>query len=274
LTNTKKLADETKAEIQRLAAPGCQVLILGGPGAVSEAAEKAIKNLGIEGLTTKRVAGANRDETMRAVYAEGNFPAGGTIIVATGYAYADVLSISPYAYAAKAPIILTKKNGSLTPEAKALLENEAKPSKVIIIGGAGVVTEATENYLKGLSEGVQVMRLAGANRYATSAEIMKWELGLNAEAPFQPDVEMHIDGMGIATGTGFADALGATSLLGKIASPLLLVADNNKNNKAATQANIDELVAPFARDMTKGYIFGGTGAVSAQIEGWLNEAVQ
>ena len=50
LTNTKKLADETKAEIQRLAAPNCQVLILGGTGAVSEAAERAIKNLGIEGL--------------------------------------------------------------------------------------------------------------------------------------------------------------------------------------------------------------------------------
>ena len=59
-----------------------------------------------------------------------------------------------------------------------------------------------------------------------------------------------------------------------LASPLLLVADNNKTNREQTQANINELVAPFTKDMTKGYIFGGKGAVSLQIEEWLNEAVE
>jgi hypothetical protein len=64
------------------------------------------------------------------------------------------------------------------------------------------------------------------------------------------------------------------SLLGKTHSPLLLVADNSKANRAATKANIDELITPNADSMTKGYIFGGTGTVSSQIETWLNAAIR
>ena len=90
-------------------------------------------------------------------------------------------------------------------------------------------------------------------------------------AAISPEVEMRLDGMGVATGTNFADALGSVSLLGKSRSPLLLVVDNSKKNIAQTQANIEELIAPNAKkNMNQGYIFGGTGAVSAQIEDWLN----
>ena len=271
LTNKSKLSSDTKSEIQRLAAPGCNVLILGGNGAVSADVEAEIRALGV---TTERVSGSNREATAAAVFEKGNFPEGGTIIVATGYAYADVLSISSYAYAAGTPIILAKKDGSLSAGTKALIEGTIKPSKVIVIGGSKAVSAESEDYLKDIAGKDNVMRLSGSNRYITSAEIMKWELGLATDAPFQPEVEMHADGMGVATGTNFADALGATSLLGKIASPLLLVADNNKTNREQTQANINELVAPFTKDMTKGYIFGGKGAVSLQIEEWLNEAVE
>ena len=62
-------------------------------------------------------------------------------------------------------------------------------------------------------------RFRGANRYETSAEIMRWELGQKKNAPFQPQVKMSPEGMGIATGLGFADALGAVSLLGETLSP-------------------------------------------------------
>ena len=274
LTNKLKLSADTKSEILRLAAPDCKVLILGGNGAVSADVEAEINNLGIEGLTTERVKGSNREATAKAVYEKGGFKAGGTIIVATGYSYADVLSISPYSYAAKAPIILAKKDGSLSDETKELIEGTIRPSKVIIIGGGKAVTAEAEDYLKGIAGEENVMRLSGKNRYITSAEIMKWELGMKTDAPFQPEVEMHAEGMGVATGTNFADALGAVSLLGKTSSVMLLVADNNQTNKDQTQVNIEELVKPNVKTMTKGYIFGGKGAVSLQIEEWLNEAVE
>ncbi len=270
LTNSKKLSDETKAEIQRLAAENCTVLILGGTGTVSEAVENAIRELGVG---TDRIAGTNREGTAAAVYErglkDGGFKAGGTVIVTTGYSFADVLSISPYAYAAKTPILLSRKNGSLSDDTKALLESEGF-TKAIIIGGTGSVSPASEEYLKGL--GMDVLRLEGTTRYATSAAIMKWELGLLKEAVIQPEAEMTIEGMGVATGTGFPDALGSVSLLGRTHSPLLLVADNSKANREATLSNIEELITPYACDMSKGYIFGGAGTVSPQIENWLNEA--
>ena len=266
LTHGEKLSKETSAEIQRLAAPDCKVLILGGTGAVTETVENAIKEI-VGKENVERVAGSNREATAEAVFdrglKDGGFKTKGTVIITTGYAFADVLSISPYAYASKTPIVLVKKGGSMNSAIKAIIK-KIDPTKAILVGGNSAVNSDSEEWLT--KQGIETFRLAGDNRYLTSAEIMKWELGLMPEAPIQPEAEMTIEGMGIATGTAFPDALGAASLLGKIASPLLLVADNNKNNTAATQANINELIAPYAADMTKGYIFGGTGAVSAQIE--------
>ncbi len=272
LTNKERLSAETKSEIQRLAASDCKVLILGGTGTVSEAVENAIKKLGVK---TERVAGTNREATAQAVYEKGKdaggFHAGGTVILSTGYSFADVLSISPYAYASRTPILLAKKDCSLSKETKLLIQQEGF-TRVIIIGGTGSVSEEAENWLKGL--GIKVLRLTGLTRYETSAEILKWETGLMPEAVIQPEVLMTLNGMGVATGAGFPDALGSVSLLGKTASPLLLVSDSNKTNRELTKANISELIAPNSSTMTKGYIFGGTGTVSKQIEGWLNEAVK
>ncbi len=273
LTNSAKLSNEAKEEIQRLAADDCTVLILGGTGTVSEAVENAIKKLGVK---TERVAGSNREGTAAAVYekgkTDGGFQEGGTVIIATGYSFADVLSISPYAYASKTPIILGKKDGSLSKDTKALLKKEGF-TKAIIIGGTGSVSEASENYLKN-TLGMTVLRLEGTNRYLTSGAIMKWELGMDPKAEIQPEAVMTAEGTGVATGANFPDALGSVSLLGKTHSPLLLAADNSKANKAATQGNIEELIVPNKGNMTKGFIFGGTGTVSKQIEEWLNDAVK
>lgn len=273
LTNSQKLSNETKAEIQRLAASGCTVLILGGTGAVSEAVEKSIKALGVK---TVRVAGSDREATAAAVYQKGKqaggFKTGGTVIIATGYSFADALSISPYAYASKTPIILAKKNGSLSKNVKVLLASEGF-TKAIIIGGTGCVSAESENYLKA-TLGMTVLRLQGNNRYETSANILKWETGQMSKAAFQPAVKMKMEGMGVATGSSFPDALGSISLLGKNKSPLLLVADNSKTNRTITQENINKLIKPKTGSMTKAYIFGGASTVSLQIGGWLNDVVE
>ena len=267
LTKTASLSPAAKTEIQRLAAPDCTVLILGGTGAVSDAVEAAIQKLGVK---TERVMGTSRFKTAVAVYqkgkAAGGFQAGGTAIVTTGYNYADALSISPYAYASKTPILLANQDGSLRKDIRDLIESE-KFSKVIIVGGSNAVSEETENYLKG--QGAEVLRLSGSNRYKTSAEIIRWELGLNQGAAIQPAVQMTNAGMGVATGENFADALASVSLLGKNSSVLLL-ASNTKIQ--ALKDSIAEFIEPYAAEMGKGYIFGGTTAISEEIEALLNEA--
>ncbi|MBQ7601127.1 MAG: BspA family leucine-rich repeat surface protein, partial [Lachnospiraceae bacterium] len=89
-------------------------------------------------------------------------------------------------------------------------------------------------------------------------------------AEIQPAVQMTNVGMGVATGENFADALGSVALLGKNASVLLL-ASNAKIQ--ALKDSIAEFIEPYAAEMGKGYIFGGTTAISEEIEALLNEGV-
>ena len=275
LTKTGSLSPDAKAEIERLRDPsGCTVYILGGTGAVSEAVENAIRTLDQEHITVQRVKGSSREITAVTVYEQGKLADGGfagndTFILTTGKNYADALSISPYAYASRTPVFLTKTDGSLRDTVKAvLLDPDNGFKKAIIVGGTGAVTEETERTLT--DEGITVLRLKGTNRYQTSAEIIRWELGLNEGAEIQPAVQMTNVGMGVATGENFADALGSVALLGKNASVLLL-ASNAKI--PALKDSIAEFIEPYAAEMGKGYIFGGTTAISEEIEALLNEGV-
>ena len=174
------------------------------------------------------------------------------------------------AYAAKTPIFYTDDNGDLAAETKALLTgNEVK--QVIIVGGTAVVTEAAESALT--AAGKKVVRLAGDDRYKTSAAIARWALGQDTTAEFQPDKLLSVDKMGVATGRAYPDSLAAVDLLGRTGGLLLLVADRNVDQQAAFEANVAEFIAPNKKLMTAGYIFGGTSAVSEAIEAALSAAV-
>ncbi|MBR5338924.1 MAG: cell wall-binding repeat-containing protein [Lachnospiraceae bacterium] len=273
LTQTKSLSPQARSEILRLADPdGCNVIILGGTGAVSQATENAIKGLGV---SVERIAGKTRLETALKVFAKGKKLGSDswgydTVIITTGYNYADALSISPYAYASQTPIFLTNSEGVLDAKTKQTLSESADFERAIIVGGTLAVAKETETYLNSI--GMDVMRLNGSSRYHTSAQIIRWELGLLDDALFQPSVEMTSEGMGIATGENFADALASVSLLGKTNSVLMLV--SSAKNRSVIQANFDELIKPYAKEMGKGYIFGGLNAVSQEIEDLLNECVQ
>ena len=276
LTKKSTLTDETRNEIKRLMSPdGCNIIILGGEAAVTLKVEEAVKAID-EHITTERVFGNDRYLTAIEVYQRGvkeenGFRKDGTVIIATGSSFADALSISPYAYAACTPILLCRKNGSLTDEVKELIKSEGF-TKAILIGGESVVSKDTEDYLKTDCE-MEVLRLSGSDRYQTSAETIKWERGLDNEAAFQPEAEMTNVGMGIATGANFADALSSVSLLGKNHSVLMLVS-NSKNYAETIRANIDEFIKPYVKEMEKGYILGGESAVSKEIEELLNAAIQ
>ncbi|MBP5294519.1 MAG: cell wall-binding repeat-containing protein, partial [Lachnospiraceae bacterium] len=274
LTKTATLSPQAESEIRRLMDPeGCTVLILGGDAAVTPDVEEAIKAID-EHIIVERVMGTNRDKTAIAVYEkafkdENGKSTSDTVIIATGFNYADALSISPYAYAAKAPILLAKKDGSLSSEVKELLEGSGI-KKALIVGGTNAVSAASEKYLT-VVLGMTVQRLSGSNRYKTSAEIIRWELGLNDDAAFQPEVTMTNAGMGVATGENFADALASVSLLGKNGSILLLASDKKLD---LLEEHIDAFIKPFVKEMQKGYIFGGTVAVVEEIEDLLNAAIE
>ena len=74
-------------------------------------------------------------------------------------------------------------------------------------------------------------------------------------AEFELTQGMSADGMAVATRDGYWDALTGASLCGKNNSVLVLAADDDRSA-------IDGFVVDHKAEISHGYVFGGTAAVS------------
>jgi len=201
LVKKNSLPAETAAELARLK-PG-QIILAGGAAVISTGVEDALKPYA---STVTRIAGAHRYDTAARVSAAHFAPGVRKVFVTTGANFPDALSAGAGAAALSIPVVLTD-SASLPAEARNELIRLA-PSKIVIVGGTGVVSTNVENQLNAL--GVSVTRIAGANRYATSAAVSAYV--------FSPGV----DNVLLATGVNYPDALAAVALAGKLGAPLLL----------------------------------------------------
>lgn len=247
LTAKGELSSEAEATLRSLRVRNAY--IMGGTGAVSAEVEDAIRGLGID---VTRVKGSGRQATSLAAMEQ--LSGYDTIVVATGGSFADALSIGPWCYAKGAPILLTDR-GELSSDQLAALE-EAAPSRVLIVGGTGAVPQAVEDAIAEM--GIEVMRIKGANRYATSKAIAEFE---TSEA----------EGMGytsaaVATGKNFPDALAGAALCGYYNSVLILAADTNPAGDGMALA----LAKANDAEVVEGYVLGGAGVVSGDILDYLN----
>lgn len=269
LTDTNALSPETEDAIVALDPE--QIITVGGTGAVSAAVQYNLGYLvGYKNL--ERLSGADRYATAQAIYEYGKEvsaldpeddiePWSDTAIFATGNGYADALAISPYSASSVSPIFLLGQGGIDEATLQTIEDDEF--ASALIAGGAGVVSEGTESALKTVLGDDGVIRLSGDDRYATSIAIADW-LTTNAGVSW--------NGVGIATGANFPDALVGSALLGKNNTVLLLVHPNNT-------AAIDTLAANKS-DIHKVYFLGGTGAISNDLRfeilsalGWTTDPV-
>ena len=118
-----------------------------------------------------------------------------TVILATGYDFADALSAGPLsAIYDQAPILLTEKD-ALDENLKIELAR-LKANKVMIIGGPAAISLNVENQLK--QSGLIIERIAGNSRYETNRKILS-KLG-------------NTNGYFVASGSQFADALSVTPI--------------------------------------------------------------
>ena len=241
LTAPNALSAQARSQLSRLGVKN--VYIMGGTGAVSSSVESSLKAMGIKVI---RLAGASRQDTsvkaMKALRASGDdFD---TVVIATGSGFADTLSIGPWSYASHAPIVLTKKDGTLDDEAAAAIRADVGIFNVVIVGGTGVVSDKVKSQL---GNSFSYTRLAGKGRYETSKAIADWELkhGMTAVRP------------AVATGANFPDALAGAALCGKNRSVMVLVKDGKL-------AAADALAAAKSQAL-HGYVLGGPGAVSDQL---------
>lgn len=245
LTPTNTADPKVIHEIGRLGAQ--QVLLLGGPAAISDNVQNEFKNLG---LTAERIQGANRYETA-AFIAKRLADEGAefdTAFVAVGSNFADALSASSYAAIEGLPILLTEKD-SLPPATNTALA-DLGIENTVVCGGPAAVSESVSAQLP------NARRVYGNNRYLTALEMAK---------EFLPESTKHIY---ISTGLNFPDAIAGGVLAADNNSGVLLV----QGNLTAPDQQIQDFITDHG--ITNATIFGGPLVVSSELEQWFKSKLE
>jgi len=224
------------------AGAGTNIVVLGGSGAVSDAVVSQLATCTSGSVT--RIAGANRYATAAAVSAAFLSPPIDVAYVATGENFPDALAGSAAAGAGAGGPVLLVKPTSVPAETAAEL-TRLKPTVIVVLGGTAAISAGVESALGAYGT---VVRVAGANRYATGALVSAYAFS-SADTAY------------VATGTNFPDALagGPAAVVAK--GPVLLVEQNNIPATVKTE---------LARlGLSKIVVLGGTAAVSAAVESEL-----
>ena len=203
LTDPAFLPQATRNELSRLR-PG-RIVVLGGGGAVSAGVAQQLQ--AYTSTPVERIQGADRFATAVAVSRETFDPGVATAFVATGASFPDALAAGPAAIRTGGPVLLTQP-GSLPGSTREELIR-LRPQKIYLLGGSAAVSEAVRHSIQ-QATGKPVVRLAGADRYATAIAVSK--------AFFGGPRSVYL-----ATGANFPDALSAVPAAGRVGSPLLLV---------------------------------------------------
>ena len=234
LVGQNTVPDAVRAELARL--KPSKIIAIGGDAAISAGALDAAK-AAAGGVPTERIQGANRYETAANLAGDAR---PGTIYIVSGQGFADALATGPAAARSQSRILLTAQ-GDLPAATRARLI-DLKPTRVVVVGGTAAVSQNVFDQVKSALPGTSVQRVAGADRYATAAEVAKASWGSGAERVF------------LASGEQFPDALSGTPAAAASDAPLLLTRSTCRPQ--ATSATL----SAFKPALT--VILGGTAAVS------------
>ncbi len=192
-----------------------------------------------------RLSGPDRYSTAVAI-SQDTYPTGGApvVFVASGENYPDGLSAGPAAGLAGGPVLLVPRDR--IPDVTLTEIGRLRPGRIVIVGGAGVVSPAVEEHLKALAH--QVERWSGADRYATAADVARRSHPGGSSVAY------------LASGGGFADALAAGPVAAQQDAPILLT-------PATMSADTQRVLADL--HVNEVIVVGGTGAVSAAVESQL-----
>ncbi|MBQ2582111.1 MAG: cell wall-binding repeat-containing protein [Ruminococcus sp.] len=167
-----------------------------------------------------------------------------SVIVASGKDYPDALSAAYLAKVKDAPILLTDDN-HLLDTVFYISAHCDMGTDVYVIGGEGAVSGRLDKLLTSMTDKpMNVIRLAGKNRYQTNIEVLKAASVTNEQ-------------MLIASGASYADAISASA----VGKPLLLAAASGLTREQT------EYLATLSTE--KATIIGGTAAVTQKVENQL-----
>ncbi|TDL31742.1 cell wall-binding repeat-containing protein [Jeotgalibacillus sp. S-D1] len=192
-----------------------------------------------EGPSTYRVTGEDRYETSANLAYEG-WEKSKVAVIATGRDFPDALSATPLAYKYDAPLLLTNTNS--VPESLQYAIEDLGVTQVYLIGGTAVISADVEKQLKAL--GVKkITRISGSDRYQTSVKIAE------AVGPSE--------GIFVAAGQSFADALSIAPIAAQLETPILLTKKNDVPKSVASYVNTLKPEGTL--------VVGGEGAISKSV---------
>lgn len=231
ITRPSALDPAVAQEIQRVLAPGGHVYLLGGTSALSAGIAEELQNMG---YNTKRLAGTDRYRTALAIADE--LPDTSNFFFATGTNFPDALAAgtaaAAYTLGAKfandpeiRPVAVLLTNGSGMPAVVANFVNsrgdQFEEWALLTAGGPADAAAAAEFGAQNL-----VARFVGTDRYHTATLI--------ADGVFTDQTGVLVgDGVGLATGGNFPDALAASAYLAWFENPLLLTAPTTLSARTA-----------------------------------------
>ncbi|HYD09276.1 MAG TPA: cell wall-binding repeat-containing protein, partial [Acidimicrobiales bacterium] len=181
--------------------PG-HIVVMGGTDAISSAVEAGLRPYA-DGL--HREAGVNVYHRAALVSRNTYDPGVSVAYVATGQAFPDALAGGAAAAANRAPLLFVQRDAIPVDPAAEL--DRLNPQRIVVLGGTAAVSDGVLNGLRQYSS--DVTRVAGVNRYATSAALA---------GQFR-QVDGSVAAVVIATGEKFPDAVTA----GAAGYPVLLV---------------------------------------------------
>jgi len=201
-------------------------------------------------IRADRIAGANRFATAAAVsdYFLGT-AVGGTVFIVNGRNFPDALSAG--AATTDGALLMVEQNS--VPAATQAELSRLAPDRIVVVGGTGAVSASVFAQLQSyVPAPTDVVRISGADRYATSRAVITSPDGFNGA----------VSELLIATGRNFPDALSAVPAAIRSGAAVLLVNGAASSLDPATLALVDDLGVPVT-------IIGGTGVVSAGIQSQL-----
>lgn len=229
------VTNPTMVELQRLR-PG-RIVVLGGPGAVSDGVLAALR--GYTSGSVTRISGADRFATAAAISKAGWADGSNLVYVATGANYPDALAAGAAGAHHRAPILLV---GPDRIPASTLAElQRLGPDRIVVMGGSSVVSDGVVAALRAIAATVD--RIAGADRYATAAMLSAATHAANG-----------VSHVYIATGRSFPDGLAIGPVAGLRGGPLLLLPGSRL--PASVAAELRRL------DPTHVVFVGGTAVLS------------
>jgi len=201
------------------------------------------------GTTIGRLAGSDRYSTSVAAIGD-RYNESPVAIIATGRNFPDALCASGLAGAFHAPVLLTDTHGIPDSVKNALTGQDIR--EAIIVGGTTVVGPEVETAL--IAMGIDVTRIAGTDRYATSRAVADYMAAVGSSLGH--DLTRFC---WVARGDAFPDALALAPLaaLRDAPGPVLLT---RPTSLPATVKG-----ALVAYDYENALIAGSTSAVSADV---------